>query len=169
MIVADFRILMMLSTMLTAKAQEGKWVSDTIKGDELKGTATTVAHCYVQEDMGMFIFWEGNMGRFAIASPNAIFNSTVSNGDSGALSFVGLYDNNGKLKEKLEIWLTLEESSRHRRLFAIDSFNNPLIKHHKKNIKKVLEAVQSGEGYIRILAGRYNAEDFDLKVPTLTK
>lgn len=162
-------LLMMLAAMLTANAQEGKWVADTIKGDELKGTITTVAHCYVQEDMGMFIFWEGNQDRFAIASPNAIFNSMVSNGNVGALSFVGLYDNNGNMKEKLDIWLTLEEKSGHKRLFAIESYNNPIIKHHKKNIKKVLDAVKSGEGYIRILAGRYNAEDFDLKVPPLTE
>ena len=157
-------ILFMVVTLLT-RAQDGKWVSDTIKGDELKGTVTTVAHCYIQEGMGMFIFWEDNNGRFAIVSPKKIFNSMISNGENGALSFVGLYDNDGNLKEKLEIWLKLEEKSGHKRLFAIDKFNNPLVKGHKKNIKKVLDAIRSGDGYVRILAGRYQADDFDLKIP----
>ena len=158
-------IIMLLVVTLSTRAQDGKWVSDTIKGDELKGTVTTVAHCYIQEGMGMFIFWEDNNGRFAIVSPKKIFNSMISNGENGALSFVGLYDNEDNLKEKLEIWLTLEETSGHKRLFAIDKYNNPLVKGHKKNIKKVLDAVRSGDGDVRILAGRYQADDFDIKIP----
>ena len=164
-----FLSLLLLMIGLVVSAQEGKWVTDTIKGDELKGQATTVAHCYVQEDMGMFVFWESNSDRFSIVSPKSIFNTMVSRGEIGALSFVGLYDDSGNLKEKLEIWLKLDTSSGHHRLFAIDYANNPLIKHHKKNIRKVLEAIQSGEGYIRILADRYQAEGFDLKVPALMK
>ena len=164
-----FLSLLMLMVGLIINAQEGKWVADTIKGDELKGQASTVAHCYVQENMGMFIFWESNPARFAIVSPKFMFNTMVSGGETGALSFVGLYDNSGNLKEKLDIWLTLETSSGNHRLFALDYANNPLIKHHKKNIRKVLEAVLSGEGYVRILAGRYQAEDFDLKIPPLKK
>ena len=35
----------------------------------------------------------------------------------------------------------------------------------KKNIKKVLEAVKQGDGYVRILTGRYQTTDFDIKIP----
>lgn len=155
--------MIMMAVGMTAMAQDGKWVSQTIEGDELKGTSTTVAHCYIQEDMGMFIFWEGS-NRFAIVSTQ-MFSTTVSNGDTGTLAFIGIYDNNGNLKEKIKLWLTLDTNSKFKKLFAIETFNNPIIKGHKKNIKKVLDALKSGDGYIRILTSRYQTSDFDLKVP----
>jgi len=156
-------LMLMLSAVLTVSAQEGEWMSQTIQGDELKGTETTVAHYYIQEDMGVFVFWDNKNG-FAISS-HKMFKSTVSNGDTGSLAFVGLYDNDGNLKEKMEIWMILERGSDYKRLFAVETRNNPLVKGHKKNIKKILDAVRSGDGYVRILAGRYQTTDFDIKIP----
>ena len=156
-------ILLMLSAVLKVSAQEGEWMSQTIQGDELKGTETTVAHYYIQEDMGVFVFWDNKNG-FAISS-HKMFKSTVSNGDTGSLAFVGLYDNDGNLKEKMEIWMILERGSDYKKLFAFETRSNPIIKGHKKNIKKILDAVRSGDGYVRILAGRYQTSDFDIKIP----
>lgn len=159
----------MLVVAIAAGAQDEAWTTDTIQGDELKGIMPDIAHCYVKNDMGMFIFWEGKADRFAIVSPKDMFDVTVSNGDTGALSIIGIYDDADNLKEKMYVWLILEQSSQYHRLFAIADFKNPLFKGHKKNIKKILDTVQSGSGYVRICAGRHQAEDFDLKVPPIKR
>lgn len=157
-------VLLFLAVALSTKAQEGKWVSETIQGDELKGTETTVAHFYIEEDMGVFIIWDDDNERFGIYSPTKMFASTISNGKNGALATIGLYDNGGNLKEKMKIWMTLDTNSGYKRLVAVGDYNHPLIKGHKKNIKKVLDAVRSGDGYIRIIAYRHQADDFDMKI-----
>ena len=158
-------IIMLLAAIAVSAQVEGKWLKHAVEGDELKGVEPTTSYVYVQEDMGGFVFWQNDDSRFCIVSPKVMFNTMVSNGDTGTLAFVGFYDSDGNMKEKIEIWMTLETNSGYHRLFAIDRFNHPLIKHHKKNIKKVLEAVKQGDGYVRILTGRYQADDFDIKIP----
>ena len=157
--------IMLLVAAMTAGAQDGRWEKRAVEGDELKGVEPTTSYVYVQKGMGGFVFWQNNDSRFCIVSPKVMFNTTVSNGDTGTLAIVGFYDSDGNMKEKINIWMTLDTNSGYHRLFAIDWNNNPLIKHHKKNIKKVLEAVKQGDGYVRILTGRYQATDFDIKIP----
>jgi len=157
--------IMMLMAAMTVGAQDGRWEKHAVEGDELKGIEPTTAYVYVQEGMGGFVFWHNDDSRFCIISPKVMFNTTVSNGDTGTLALVGFYDNDGNMKEKINLWLTLDTNSGYHKLFAIDWNNNPLIKNHKKNIKKVLEAVKQGDGYVRILTGRYQTDDFDLKIP----
>ena len=157
--------IVVLMVAMTAGAQDGRWEKHAVEGDELKGIEPTTSYVYVQEGMGGFVFWQNNDSRFCIVSPKVMFNTTVSNGDTGTLAIVGFYDSDGNMKEKINLWMTLDKNSGYHRLFAIDSYNNPLIKHHKKNIKKVLEAVKQGDGYVRILTGRYQANDFDIKIP----
>ena len=158
-------IIMLLAAIAVSAQVEGKWLKHAVEGDELKGIEPTTAYVYVQEGMGGFVFWQNNDSRFCIVSPKVMFNTTVSNGDTGTLAIVGFYDSDGNMKEKINLWMTLDKNSGDHRLFAIDSYNNPLIKHHKKNIKKVLDAVKQGDGYVRILTGRFHSTDFDIKIP----
>ena len=80
--------IMLLVAAMTAGAQDGRWEKRAVEGDELKGVEPTTSYVYVQKGMGGFVFWQNNDSRFCIVSPKVMFNTTVSNGDTGTLAAI---------------------------------------------------------------------------------
>ena len=90
--------------------------------------------------------------------------SGILSSANGELVLVGIYDANGKMTEKFEIWLALVSDSGYKDLRTRNagSMSNPV--GQKKMVRKIFEALRSGVGYVRIVAPRYDNSDFDIKI-----
>jgi len=84
---------------------------------------------------------------------------------AGITVLVGIYDDNGQMKEKFKMWLDRMDNMGN---YAVKTRNaggmsNPV--GQKGKVKKIFKALQSGGGYVRIVAERFQRTDFDLKIP----
>jgi hypothetical protein len=161
-------LIFALSCTLGMMAQtEGKWQVLQVEPDELKGEPGGSRYVYGVENMGWFIVWDWNKYQFMISSFHPFAAEHVSDMVSsydGELVLVGIYDENGKMTEKFEMWLDLVRDSGYKDLRTRDSgfMNNPV--GQKKKVRKIFEALKSGVGYVRIVAPRYDNSDFDIKI-----
>jgi hypothetical protein len=77
---------------------------------------------------------------------------------------VGIYNNDGKMIEKFKLWLDKENNTRNQvlRTRNAGTMANPV--GQKGKVKKIFKTLLSGSGYVRIVAERYHAADFDMKI-----
>ena len=157
-----------LSCTLGMMAQtEGKWHVSQVEPDELKGDPGGSRYVYEVENMGWFIVWDWNEYQFMISSLHPFATEHVRgmvSSSNGELVLVGIYDANGKMTEKFEMWLDLVRDSGYKDLRTRNagSMSNPV--GQKKKVRKIFEALRSGIGYVRIVAPRYDNSDFDIKI-----
>ena len=160
--------ILALSCTLGVMAQtEGKWHVLQVEPDELKDEPGGSRYVYEVENVGWFIVREWDKYQFMISSFHPFAAEHVSDLVSsydGELVLVGIYDANGKLTEKFEMWLDLVRDSGYKDLRTRDAgfMNNPV--GQKKKVRKIFEALRSGVGYVRIVAPRYDKSDFDIKI-----
>ena len=160
--------ILALSCTLGVMAQtEGKWHVLQVEPDELKDEPGGSRYVYEVENVGWFIVREWDKYQFMISSFHPFAAEHVSDLVSsydGELVLVGIYDANGKLTEKFEMWLDLVRDSGYKDLRTRDAgfMNNPV--GQKKKVRKIFEALRSGAGYVRIVAPRYDHSDFDIKI-----
>ena len=154
---------------MTASAQ-GKWEKSVIEADELKGQEESVAYSYNQPGTGMFVVWGFDTYQFRLVSEERQFDiesgyNQFAGSYSGIKVLVGLYDDNDKLIEKFTMWLDKEDSRANRFVKTRNAggMSNPV--GQKGKVKKIFKQLQSGKGYVRMVCARYNATDFDLKIP----
>ena len=157
-------ITIMLMVAIAVNAQ-GEWKMFESKSDELKGQKGGPFYVYAEEGMGAFVSWGFDNYSFRIVADKSQFDIMIGNNAITKLDvcvpvIVGIYDNDNNLKEKIYMYLIREGNRANQFAMASDDVSG-----HKKNIKKVFNVLQSGDGYIRILASRLNADDFDLKIP----
>ena len=157
-----------LSCTLGMMAQtEGKWHVLQVEPDELKGEPGGSRYVYEVEKTGRFIVWDWNEYQFMLSSLHPFATEHVSgivSSANGELVLVGIYDANGKMTEKFEMWLDLLRDSGYKDLRTRNagSMSNPV--GQKKKVRKIFEALRSGVGYVRIVAPRYDNSDFDIKI-----
>ena len=153
-----FLTTIMLLMTITTSAQ-GTWGSSEVEADELKGTKGGTVYVYTEKGMGSFVVWDWNDPQIRLVSDGSIFN--INSG--GWLEImVGFYDDNGKMKEKMNLWLCKEDGSGY--CYARTVNKGIIPPGQKKKVKKIFNALMGGAGYVRILAPRYNSIDFDLKI-----
>jgi hypothetical protein len=151
-------IAILLLMTITASAQ-GAWISSEEEADELKGTKGGTICVFTEAGMGSFVVWDWNEPQIRLVSDSGIFN--INNG--GWLEIlVGFYDDNGKMKDKMNLWLCKEDGSGYSYARTVNKGVIP--PGQKKKVKKIFNALLSGTGFVRIVAPRYNKLDFDLKV-----
>ena len=161
-------LIFALSCTLGMMAQtEGKWHVSQVEPDELKGDPGGSRYVYEVENMGRFTVWDWNKYQFMLSSLHPFATEQVSgmvSSYSGELVLVGIYETDGKMTEKFEMWLDLVRDSGYKDLRTRDSgfMNNPV--GQKKKVRKIFEALRSGVGYVRIVAPRYDNSDFDIKI-----
>ena len=150
--------------------RNGGWEITKIAADELKGNEAYTAYKYYQPGEGSFIFWGFNEFQYRIFSDNGIFNyqtgyNRYSGSYSGESVTVGLYDRDGYLIEKFDMWLDREsdKGGTYLRTRNAGGMNNPI--GQKGKVKKIFKHLQSESGYVRIVAKRYNRADYDIKIP----
>lgn len=156
-------IISLMAVLLTANAQ-GLWQKHELEADELKGQKAETAYIYTNPDVGSFICWGFENYQIRLISEKAQFDITAGYSSmTGSYAFVkvlvGIYDDNDKLLEKFEMGFDREDNKANHFIKATTSRIG-----HKKMMKKIFAALQSGSGYVRMVAPRYNTTDFDLKI-----
>lgn len=161
-------IAMLLLAGLIGNAQ-GTWSTTTTVADELKGQEAGEVMVYTVDGIGSFVCWGWNEYQFRLTSQDEQFNiQLVYNQFSGSYKginvLVGIYDDNGKMVEKFNMWLDHEDNVANRfvRTRNAGTMSNPV--GQKGKVKKIFKALQSGRGYVRIVAERFNTTDFDIKI-----
>lgn len=152
-------ISLLFFAVLTVSAQ-GTWSTGVNKADELKGLLGGPYYRYDVEGIGAFVLWDWEDWTFRIITDKGNFDIQTSN--SGSLPIVmELYTPDGELSEKLET--TIAASYTNSTTAEVNKdwwyLHSP-----KKKIKKMLHALKSGEGYVRIVCKRKDMKDFDLKI-----
>ena len=158
------------SSVEPSTSRGGGWEITKIEADELKGNESYTAYKYYQPGEGSFIFWGFNNYQYRIFSDSGIFNydsgyNRYFGSYSGETVTVGLYDGNGNLIEKFNMWLDKEsdKGGSYLRTRNAGGMSNPV--GQKEKVKKILNHLKGDSGYVRIIATRYNRPDFDIKIP----
>ena len=150
-------IAIMLLMVITVSGQ-GTWNKIVVEPDELKGEKGGITYIYTQEGLGSFVVWDWDEYQFRLVSDNGIFNIN----EGGWLkTLVGIYDASGKMVEKLNLWLSKEEGSGYSHARTV---KKPIPPGQKSKVKKIFTAIKEGNGYVRIIATRYDKADFDIKI-----
>lgn len=157
-----FTISLMLIAWLTACAQ-GTWSTGMNEADELKGLLGGPYYRYDVEGVGSFILWDWEDWKFRIITDKGKFEENISSGKWYTSINLGLYSSDGKLTDKLESIIEVNHSNPN--TATIDknwmAYYGP---GRKSKIKKMIRALKSGEGYVRIVCSRVGMQDFDLKI-----
>ena len=155
-------IVLLMLAGLTAGAQEGTWSTGMNEADELKGLLGGPYYRYDVEGIGSFILWDWEDWKFRIITDKGKFEEHISSSGNWYVSIsMGLYSPDGKLTEKFENSIESDHSSPNT---ATINKNWMYFPNHRKKIKKIIRALKSGEGYVRIVCKRKDMSDFDLKI-----
>lgn len=157
--------IVLLLAGLTAGAQ-GKWTVTEQQADELTGQEAGRVYSFTSPGMGTLVVWDWNTPQFRIVG-DEVFGVRFASGSSalrGLTIMVGIYDDAGALTDKFEMWLDAERQRNDQFIRTRDAgtMSNPM--GQKKKVRKIFDALQSGKGYVRIVAPRYNRTDFDMKI-----
>ena len=152
---------LMLLVVLTANAQ-GSWSTGMREGDELKGDNGGPYYRYEVEGEGGLVLWDWNDWEFKIFTTNGGFDVWYyqNSGFRYIRITMGLYTLDGKLTDKRDIELAADHTHKE----AWINKKGLYYPATRKMIKKMLRALKSGEGYVRIICARKGAADFDLKI-----
>lgn len=156
-------ISLLLLVGLGVSAQ-GVWITGVTEADDLKGIPERTYYQYDVEGIGSFILFDWDDWTFHVFTDKGTFDVRPDN--SGSLPIVmGLYTPDGQLIEKLETTIAANYTTRTSAWVNKEWWylHNP-----KKKIKRMLQALKTGEGYVRIVCKRKGVinQDFDL---TITK
>lgn len=155
-------IALMLFVELTVIAQ-GTWSTGMREGDELKGDKGGPYYRYEIEGEGGLVLWDWNDWEFKIFTTKGGFDVWYyqNSGFRYIRITMGLYTLDGKLTEKIDV---LELAADHTHNEAWINKKGIYFPSTRKKIKKMLRALKSGEGYVRVVCARKDAADFDLKI-----
>ena len=154
--------LCLIVCSLGMRAQE--WDISVQEADELLGIEkTTKTYRFSVPEDGGIVFWAGEF-QFRLFSTNSIFNYKHEDGFVGMSVLIGLYGDDDKLVEKFSMWLDEEDvaAGKFLRTRNAGSLFNPV--GQKGRVRKIVQHLNKGKGYVRIVAERYNALPFDIKV-----
>ena len=159
----------MMAIAMSAQ-EEGEWQKHESKADELKGSTGGTYYTYVVPGLGGFMIYGFDTYQFFLISDSGQFNidagySQFAGSYAGVIVLVGIYDEEGQLKEKFKMWLDRVDNKGNCIVRTRDAggMSNPV--GQKGKVKKIFKALQSGGGYVRIIAERFQRTDFDMKIP----
>ena len=143
---------------------QGVWTVEHLDGDELKGQEAGDVYVYTMPDMGSFILRSFDVYQFRLTSDVCQFDIEHVGALSGVTVHVGIYDEQGKMTEKFDMWLDRENNKGNRfvRTRNAGTMSNPM--GQKGKVKKIFKALQSGKGFVRIVGARFEHVDYDLKI-----
>ena len=163
-------IYLLLFSLLSLNSYSQEWEVIGHQADELKGNKDYTSYMFTDPNIGSFVCWSESE-QCRIINSNGIFDYSSAYhqllGSYGRLTaVVGLYDSNNNLKEKFDLtmYCDIDKPSSFQTRYA--GILYPYVK-QKKKVKKIINHLTSGNGYVRIIANSYgNAPDFDLKIPS---
>lgn len=143
------------------KLENLRWNIRPVQSDELKGTQADTMYIYKVDGMGYFGYHQNNKGEYLIRCDNNNLFDVKANmwffpaGTIDVQATIGLYNDSDKLIEKLDDKLDagkIHNSASSR-------------KKHKGIAKKIINWLETSNGYVRIVAPRLGTTDFDIIVP----
>ena len=154
-------IALMLLVVVIANAQ-GTWSTGMRQGDELKGDEGGPFYRYEVEGEGGLVLWDWNDWEFKIFTTKWDFDVWYyqNSGFRYIRITMGLYTLDGKLTDKRDIELAADHTHKE----AWINKKGLYYPATRKKIKKMLRALKSGEGYVRVICARKGAPDFDLQI-----
>ena len=162
-------IALLMAIAMSAQG-EGLWQKHESKADELRGSSGGTYYSYIVPGLGGFMIYGFDTYQFFLISDSGQFNiETGYNQFAGSYAginvLVGIYDGDGQLTEKFKMWLDRVDNKGNCIVRTRDTggMMNPV--GQKGKVKKILKALQSDSGYVRIIAERFQRTDFDLKIP----
>lgn len=161
-------IVVMLMVAMTISAQ-GEWEVTDVKGDELKGTKDATVYTYSVDGVGSLVLWGFDNPLFRLVSSAAQFNietgyNRYSGSYAGIKIRIGIYDDNNKLLESMDLWLDRSDNMGNYVVQTRPTKGMNGIVGQKKKVQKMFKALRADSGYVRIVASRYQTSDFDLKI-----
>lgn len=176
-------IMLLLLVAVTAGAQ-GTWSKIEVPADELKGEKGGTHYKYSVEGVGEVEIYDWNDCLVRVGTYEGSFdyqeiksrrvmNYSMGGGVStqsvpyatprlSSTVLIGQYDSNGKLKEKSEEGWEVDSNLNYQNVTVNKKwFFYP---QSCRKIKKLVKAMQSGDGYVRIVIKRKEMPDFDLKI-----
>lgn len=143
-------LVLLLVTPVTINAQiTENWFVEQTEGDELLGSETI--YVYLTNDGEAIMYYSSRPNMIVVSTGNGIFDfkkGRYSYLDNESI-IIGYYDTDGSLIDK-------EEDTLFKLGYSIGHTGT----------KKLLNYMRTKEGYVRLVARRYNREKFDVKIPT---
>lgn len=161
----------MLVSGIAVNAQ-GMWSTFNRPADELVGEPGGKYYKFSNDTLGAVIIREGEDWKFRVETYKGSFYAKVYDGPAKRVTAVkvlmGLYDNNGKLVEKLGYEIEGEEHQSYRAAWINDDdwVYTPT---HRSKFRKMITGMFSGEGFVRIVIKRMDMPNFDLKIMPYNK
>lgn len=165
------RIALMMVGMTTYA--QGTWTTVKIEEDELKGVKGGESYQYSVDSIGSIEITDWKKDRIIITTNAGEFECSkreVVNKVTGVNKMVfvskvliGLYKDEGGLQEKLEGESYFDDENPKSLLVVGRTFTQT------RQIKRILKAVQSGTGCLRIVCKRKDMPDFDIKTTLYQK
>lgn len=159
----------LLMAIATSAQEEGAWQRHESKADELRGSSGGTYYSYIVPGLGGFMIFGFDNYQYFLISDSGQFNidagySQFAGSYAGVTVLVGIYDDDGQLKEKFKMWLDRVDNKGNCVVRTRDAggMANPV--GQKGKVKKIFKALQSDGGYVRIVAERFQRTDFDLKI-----
>lgn len=151
-------LIVLFSVSLIVNAQ--KWDINVHPKDELTNTPEKTVYTL---DTDIFVFTFDDTFTFRVK--NRSFEESLPRGFNNRLTTMfifGLYDDNDKLIEKIDILCQIYES-------GDTAYPNRYTKmggNNSKRVKKVLDYVKNNNGYVRVIAPLNNGDTLSVKIIT---
>lgn len=174
-------LLMIFTTVANA---QGTWSTLETPADELKGLEGGTHYIYSVEGLGEIEIYDWNdcivrigtyegsfdweevkykqVMRYSMSGGATVESVPYTTPRCSSTVLIGKYDNNDKLKDKVEACLEVD-TNQHCKNITVNKewFFYP---QECRKIRKILKTLQSGDGYVRIVAKRKEMPDFDMKI-----
>ena len=163
--------LSVMLALVTVNAQ-GTWSKHTTDGDELKEIPAGEYFKYTVDTLGAVTIRDFNDWNLEVETYVGNFCGGLTSSSGGwQVPYVeirmGLYDASGHLVEKFFQNIEGDYNWNYRSAHTSEHWlTTPQI---RGKFRKMIKAMQSGDGYVRILIKRMNMADFDLKITPYNK
>ena len=165
-------IIIMVVLCVTAYAQ-GNWITVKVEADELRGIEGGESYLYSVDSIGTIKIADWKKDRITITTNEGVFAYTKNQVNNPVTNMskvvyvskvlIGLYNTKGVLQEKLDGESYFDDDSPKSLLVVGRTFSQ------SRQIKRMLKAVQSGGGCLRIVCKRKDMPDFDIKTTLYKK
>ena len=165
--------IIIMTVLCGAIHAQSTWTTEKVEADELRGIEGGESYLYSVDSIGTIKIADWKKDRITITTNEGVFAYTKNQVNNPVTNMskvvyvskilIGLYDTKGVLQEKLDGESYFDDDSPKSLLVVGRTFSQ------SRQIKRMLKAVQSGDGCLRIVCKRKDMPDFDIKTTLYKK
>ena len=165
--------IIIMTVLCGAIHAQSTWATEKVEADELKGIEGGEKYLYSVDKYGTVEIADWKKDRITITTNDGVFVYTKHQVDTPVTNMskvvyiskvlIGLYDTKGVMQEKLDGESYFDDDNPRSLLIVGRTFTQ------SRQMKRMLKAVQSGEGCLRIVCKRKDMPDFDIKTTPYKK